>query len=259
MMPSFSGVEKNTSSSGVKYYQPSGTQFRPHSPYTKKQLNPSQATIEFSSAIFGNTSDISQKSEMRVVADDPRYTPLGRIIGQAHKAYIIVESEDGIVIYDQHALAERVNYEKLVKQAGVSQSQRLLGALSIKISNTELEILENYAHVFEQMGFEFEMLPGSVILQSIPDFLARENIEKIFLQILSDVSEQGSRSLDEVRNKIWAYTACRSAVKFGDTLSILEMNHLLQDASLEYSATCPHGRPVVYDISLEDLLGKYER
>jgi DNA mismatch repair protein MutL len=69
----------------------------------------------------------------------------------------------------------------------------------------------------------------------------------------------GSKALDEVRHKIWAYAACRSAVKFWDPLSIFEMHALLRDASLDYSATCPHGRPVVYDINLDELQKKYER
>lgn len=73
------------------------------------------------------------------------------------------------------------------------------------------------------------------------------------------MSELGSVSLDEVRHKLWAYTACRSAIKFGDPLSIFEMNALLKDAYSDYSATCPHGRPVVYDIHLEELQKKYER
>lgn len=65
------------------------------------------------------------------------------------------------------------------------------------------------------MGFEIEKLShGTILIQSIPDFLKKQNIEKIFKAILGDISEIGSQGLDEVRHKIWAYTACRSAVKF---------------------------------------------
>lgn len=92
------------------------------------------------------------------------------------------------------------------------------------------------------------------MIYGVPDFIGKQNVEKIFKNILGDISESGSKSLDEVRHKIWAYTACRAAIKFGDPLTLFEMNALLHDASLDYSATCPHGRPVVYDISLDELL-----
>ena len=65
--------------------------------------------------------------------------------------------------------------------------------------------------------------------------------------------------MEEVRNKIFAYASCRSAIKFGNKLSLFEMNRLLCDSILDYSATCPHWRPVVYDIDLIELQAKYER
>jgi DNA mismatch repair protein MutL len=68
-----------------------------------------------------------------------------------------------------------------------------------------------------------------------------------------------SKTLEEVKNKIIAYTACRSAIKFGHKLNLFEINKLLNDSTETYSSTCPHGRPVVFEISLEELKGKYER
>jgi DNA mismatch repair protein MutL len=62
-----------------------------------------------------------------------------------------------------------------------------------------------------------------------------------------------------VKNKIFAYTSCRSAIKFGNKLNLFEMNKLLNDAVENYSSTCPHGRPVVFEVSLEELKKKYER
>jgi len=92
--------------------------------------------------------------------------------------------------------------------------------------------------------------------------MKKENITEIFSGILQDVLDgntQKSRTFDEVRNKIHAYTACRSAIKFGNILNLFEMHALLQDASEYYCATCPHGRPVVFEISLDELKKRYER
>jgi len=80
--------------------------------------------------------------------------------------------------------------------------------------------------------------------------------------VISDIGQLGNKkslTLEEVRNKIFAYTSCRAAIKFGHKLSLFEMNKLLHDSVIDYSATCPHGRPVVFDIDLQELQDKYER
>jgi len=80
--------------------------------------------------------------------------------------------------------------------------------------------------------------------------------------VLEDIGENAhakSKTLQEVRNTLFAYTSCRAAIKFGHKLSLFEMNKLLHDAALDYSATCPHGRPVIYEINLEEIKNKYER
>jgi len=79
------------------------------------------------------------------------------------------------------------------------------------------------------------------------------------IQDIWELWNKKSLTLEEVRNKIFAYASCRSAIKFGHKLSLFEMNKLLCDSVLDYSATCPHGRPVVFDIWLQELQDKYER
>ncbi len=238
------------------YYTGSGTKFKNYSPYKNTKINPAQAAIEFSKSITKKSSSF-QEWELTV---DLYNTPLGRIIWQAHNSYIIVQSAQGITILDQHALAERVIYERLASHAYTPKQQKLLGGIGLHLTLWEKETLETYLWEFESMGFDFEILShNTVMLQAIPDFIGKQNIEKVFREILGDISELGSKWLDEVRHKIWAFTACRSAIKFWDSLSIFEMNALLRDASIEYSATCPHGRPVVYNIDLDSLQKKYER
>ena len=80
--------------------------------------------------------------------------------------------------------------------------------------------------------------------------------------ILEDIWNQNfskSTTLDEVKNKIFAYTACRSAIKFWHKLNLFEMNKLLNDSVTDYSSTCPHWRPVIFEINLNELKDKYER
>ena len=107
-------------------------------------------------------------------------------------------------------------------------------------------------------------LLGNNILQvsGIPDFVKKENIRDIIEWVIEDLGSSKiwkSQTLEEVRNKIVAYASCRSAIKFGHKLSLLEMNTLLNDAVTDYSATCPHGRPVISNLDLETLKNMYDR
>ncbi len=247
--------------SSPKYYTPSGTNFREFSPYKEINLNPAQSSIEasmnFSREILWNF----QKEN--ISSNDLNETKLGRIVGQMFNSYIIVESIDkSMLVLDQHALAERIIYEKLYKKKEEIKSQRLLIAENISLTAKEKELVIDNQDTFVDIWFDFEFMAGtSLILNSIPDFINKQNAKEVFLSIIQDLENWTTKikTLEEIRNKILAYTACRRAIKFGNKLSIFEMNKLLNDAILDYSRTCPHGRPVAFEINLEELKKKYER
>jgi len=261
-----------------KFYTWSWTKFKSYSPYKDTNPNPSQwnisQAINFSKDLLfnNNTSESPEVEENNIFekSTDLHDTPIGKIIWQMHNSYIIVETKDWVKILDQHALAERIIYEKLVKnskQVWFSSAwfsvQWLLIWESVNLTTNELNILENNKSVFEEMWFEIEILWSSiVIINAIPDFIKKEDLWKIFTWIINDIWEQNfskSNTLDEVKNKIFAYASCRSAIKFWHKLNLFEINKLLNDAIIDYSATCPHWRPVVYNIDLEELKNKYER
>ncbi len=249
---------RNTES--AQYYTGSGTKFKNYSPYKNTDSNPAQSGIDFNKEVMKGWWKQSSPSSDLPQIGDLHDTPLGRIIGQIHNSYILLQTSQWVQILDQHALAERVIYEKLSSKAYSPKVQQLLWDIGLHLTSSEQEVLSTYSQYFTDMGFEIDVLSqGNIIIQAVPDFMAKQNIEKVFQNILSDISGVWSMWFEEVRHKIWAYAACRSAVKFGDPLTIFEMNKLLTDASLDYSATCPHGRPVVYDIWLEELQKKYER
>jgi DNA mismatch repair protein MutL len=261
-----------------EFYTGSGTKFKSYSPYKNTENSPNQKniydTIEFSSNIISGKNNSFIKEENfnnysskdyneNNLSNDLHDTSIWRIIWQAHNSYIIVETKEWLKVLDQHALAERVIYEKLVLGQYKSKTQGLLIAESFNLTAKEIEILNENNNTFEEMWFDFEIISwNSVILSWIPDFIKKENIRMIFEAILEDLWEHkftSSKSLDEVRNKIFAYTACRSAIKFWNKLNLFEMNKLLNDSCLDYSSTCPHWRPVVYEISLDEIKNKYER
>lgn len=253
------------------YYTGSGTKFKAYSPYSERNTNPNQwtigASLNFSKEILGNRNasfgSTIEKEEEIGKSTDLHDTPLGKIIGQAHNCYIIIETPEGIKVLDQHALAERVLYEKLLNSQYKEKAQWLLIGENFHLTPKERNILEENKEIFEEMGFDFEILSGNnILLSGIPDFIKKENIRNIFLWILEDIGEENfwkSKTLQEVRNTIFACAACRGSIKFWHKLNLFEMNKLLQDAAIDYSATCPHGRPVVFEITLEEMKNKYER
>lgn len=249
-------------------YTWSGNKFKSYSPYTDKSASINQSQIHqalnFSKEILSWKSiwDI-ENEEVFEKSNDLHDTPVWRIIWQAHNSYIIVETNEWIKFLDQHALAERIIYEKLVNNDTGHNVQWLLIWESMALTPKELDILEVNIDSFIDMWFDIQIMPWNiVIINAVPDFIKKENISKVFMWILDDIWSHNfskSKTLDEVKNKIWAYTACRSAIKFGHKLNLFEMNKLLNDSVMDYSSTCPHGRPVVFDINLQELKDKYER
>lgn len=255
-----------------QYYTGSWTKFKSYSPYKNTVANPSQSrldqamnfskqvvwgNINFDNNIWNTEDIIFEKST------DLHDTSLWKIIWQMHNSFIVVQTISWMKILDQHALAERVIYEKLVNNNKNFSIQWLLIWESVNLTTWELEILENNLDVFTSMWFEFEVLGwGIVMINAIADFIQKEDLWNIFTWIINDIWEQNfskSNTLEEVKNKIFAYASCRAAIKFWHKLNLFEMNKLLNDSALDYSATCPHWRPVVYEVSLDELKDKYER
>lgn len=248
------------------YYVPSWTKFKDYSPYKNVNVNPWQSTISNITNFNKNFEKEEENLENDLnLTNDIHYTKIWKIIWQAHNSFIIVETKEWIKIFDQHALAERVNYEKLINKSRQNwqSTQWLLIGENITLSNQDIDILEDNIDTFKEMWFEIEILAwNNIIINWIPDFIKKENLKETFLQVLQDIWEHKfnkSKTLEEVKNKIFAYMACRSAIKFWNKLSTFEINKLLNDSVIDYSATCPHWRPVIFEINLNELKDKYER
>gem|GEM_PF-2454577 len=121
------------------YHTSNGSQFHAYSPYREKNFSPSQTKIgealEFTQAFLSAEQNMQQKTAFTddSKSGDLHYTPLGKIIGQAFASYILVEQEEKLVIFDQHAVAERVIYEKISGKNIPSSAQKLLIPENIRL------------------------------------------------------------------------------------------------------------------------------
>ncbi len=176
---------------------------------------------------------------------------------QVHNKYIIVEKEDGILLVDQHAAHERILYEKAEKalQTNDSNSQQLLFPLAIQFNPVELTAVKEIRSELEKIGFRFEVLSnGEIEFFSIPSDIVNREEEDIIREIVAMYIETSKTNQSAQRDNLIASYSCKAAIKTGQKLTNEEMESLLFElfnCSIPYA--CPHGRPVLIELTLEEL------
>jgi DNA mismatch repair protein MutL len=187
-----------------------------------------------------------------------------QVLGQLDRTYIIASSLRGLLIIDQHVAHERVLYEKLtvLRQRQPVPVQHLLTPLVFHLDRRTATLLGEHLQEIQNMGFLLEPFGSdSVVLRGVPAWLGQRNVEALVRDLLDEISELGvQRRLPLTDETLVATTACKMAVKAGDALSHAEMTHLLQElAETENPYLCPHGRPVVLVLSIEELERRFKR
>jgi DNA mismatch repair protein MutL len=188
--------------------------------------------------------------------------PILRVIGQVSAAYIVAEGPDGLYLVDQHAAHERVLYEQLLAQREEgAPSQRLLEPAMVELSAEAAGLVEAHLESLRRLGFELEPFGGTTFLvRAMPALLARS----LPAQVLPEVAEgleEGRTQMDEEAERAVIRRVCKqAAVKAGQVLTRQEMEELL--AALERCVsprTCPHGRPTMIHLSVEQLARQFGR
>lgn len=189
--------------------------------------------------------------------------PRGRAV-QVHNMYIVAETEEGLMIIDQHALHERILYEEFAARVAgrALESQRLLLPDVVPVPADRFAALESNAETLLKLGVELvQSGPQSVSLLAFPTFLERVDRAAFVRDLLDLLSEQGARpSPESLVHGVLDMMACKAAVKFGDPLTPAEIDALLERRALaERSSHCPHGRPTTLHLSLRDLERQFKR
>jgi len=185
--------------------------------------------------------------------------PLGAARAQIHENYIIAQSEEGLVIVDQHAAHERLVYEKLKNQmdAGKIISQGLLVPEIIDLTENEIsELLSNH-ETLNQFGIELEAFgTDSISVQSLPALLGdKVDIKKLIRDIIDEITEHGTaEKLQKTLFEKLSSAACHGSIRSGRRLNAEEMNALLrQMEETPNSGHCNHGRPTYITLNLVDI------
>ena len=205
------------------------------------------------------------------VADEPsvqileQVGELGLAKAQFHNTYIISQTEDSIVIVDQHAAHERITMERMKQSMDKHErvpSQILLIPEVVDLNPVEKECILEYTDTFSALGLAVEEFgPQAVLVRETPALLGDIDTQKLIKDLAAQISEWGSAyALNDKIHHICATIACHGSVRAGRALNIEEMNRLLRDMEhTEHSGQCNHGRPTYVKIKLSDIEKLFER
>ncbi|MDB6007245.1 MAG: mismatch repair protein MutL, partial [Prosthecobacter sp.] len=194
----------------------------------------------------------------------PTPTPEYRIIGVLQKLYVLMEGKEGLVMMDQHAAHERVNFEKFRRalETGGVPCQRLLMPITLQTTPRDADLLRQNQASLNRLGIEIEPFGPNVFkVETLPAFLKTDDPAAWLDQVIEELSSLSAKSSTlRLTEDAIATTACRASVKSNDVLSIPEMQALLKDLfACEMPYCCPHGRPTLVQISTGELERKFGR
>ena len=183
---------------------------------------------------------------------------------QMHNLYLVAETEEGIIIVDQHALHERVLYERLCERlaAGPLESQRLLLPETLTVTPSQVAVLESNSDLLAQLGIEVTPFgTDSVAVQAFPALLKDTDVVSFMRDLLDQLAQQAATpSAEVVIHNILDMMACKAAVKAGDRLTDQEIDTLVSQRHLiEKATSCPHGRPTMLRLTKADLDRQFKR
>ena len=185
-----------------------------------------------------------------------------KLLGVVFNTFILVEYEDHLLMIDQHAVHERLLFDKLSKAYDQHEAgQELLVPLVLHVSRREQELLEDNKAVLESIGLSVESFGDQEIsVRSLPMILGQPQAADFIRDILDQLqSERGQINMDKRRASI-LQLACKKAVKGGDPLSEDEIRDLVSRMiDQQVTPTCPHGRPLVVAISHRELDKRFKR
>jgi DNA mismatch repair protein MutL len=187
-----------------------------------------------------------------------------KVVGVVGRLYVVLESDRGMVLLDQHAAHERVLYEQMLKrlEQGDAPSQRLLLAETIELSVRDAQFLRDQLATLIRLGVGLsEFGDRTFLLDALPPCVQTKDARGFVLALIDEMKESGQAvNAWRLGEHVVAKTVCRHAVKAHDPLHGRELAALLdslRQCSMPY--TCPHGRPTLIEMSYRELEKRFGR
>ena len=186
-------------------------------------------------------------------------------LAQYRDSYIVAQDRQGLILVDQHVAHERVLFERYLADADRNEVevQRLLFPKTIEVSREESIVLNEEAGEFARLGFPFEPFGDQAVkLDGVPAFAKDVAPERLLRELLGEAARTRSAATgaSELRRSLVTSAACQAAIKVNYPLTREGMQRLLDDLFLtENPTTCPHGRPILFRLTLEEIERAFRR
>ncbi len=186
-----------------------------------------------------------------------------RIIGQLSDTFILAEGEDGLYLIDQHIAHERVLFEEFLSKAAIGSldSQVLLQPITLHLSLLEEEAVLKYILPLVDLGIILEDFgPRTYLLRAIPTGIKIEPQDYFYSLLEHLENSHGKTDVLDLKKEVLIHASCKAAIKAHTKLTLPQMEQLLRDlGKTENYLTCPHGRPIIYKITHQDILKAFHR
>ncbi len=219
----------------------------------KDRDNIAEQEIDFKKQII--EADENQEYSLADVEAEESYF---KFLGQIFNSYLLIETDQGLKIVDQHNAQERILYEKFYAEFNSKDqaSQSLLLPVKIELSAEEREIVRQYEDQIREVGIDFSDFGNNTILiQEVPVLLKNKSTRNIIEELIAELAEAGkAKSAAEIQKTMLEYLACRSSIKAGQPLNKNESIQLIKDLyKTENPYRCPHSRPIMINLSREEI------
>ena len=235
--------------------------------FSKKEDNTSydDRTEEVVSNVVKDDSHFNEIKDAKIVQDDDtkvRTLPDLKVLAQIFKTYILSEADNKLFLIDQHAAAERYNYEKLQREfiERKNYKKQMLIPLMFDFSVEEAAEVRNNLEKFEELGIVFEEFgDNSYVVREFPGWI-EEDEEQMIKIIVEKVLRNNNIIFNELRNDAIAMASCKMSIKANQVLTDVEMNKVISDLyECKNPFTCPHGRPIITKMEKKDLEKMFKR
>ena len=216
------------------------------------------------------TPSVTATDQQRFGEDDPTVRAFGslpsmRVLGQFQETYVVAETDDGLVLLDQHAADERINYERLrEKFLGETTTQVLAEPVEIELTAGESALFERFTAALARLGFQADRVDERAVeVRTVPALVAEAGGPELVRDVLSSfVGHEGAaaETVEAVADELLADLACYPSVTANTSLtdgSILSLLEALAECDNPYA--CPHGRPVLIEIDTDEIAERFER
>lgn len=225
----------------------------------KTNTNESLTNTKTDLAIDESKNDFT-KSDIDNVS---KRIPYMEYVGQIFGTYLIFQNSKGMYLMDQHAAAERINYEKYYKMLSenMDESIDLIIPITIEFTKDETIYLLDNLNGFKNIGFIIEQIgERSFVVRSVPLWAKIDNLESIIYDVLSLMIDNKKIDPMAFRDSIAKQIACKASIKANHYISDNERNVLLTNLNkCKNPFTCPHGRPTIIEITLNEIEQMFER